>query len=403
LDSDEVEHFDVSKISDDSPTGYAIECDLEYPPHLHDLHNDYPLAPESIVITDDFLSPYCMSFDQKHIEARKLTPNLMHKEKYVVHYQNLKFYLESGMILKKVHRVLSFDQSGWMEPFVAFNTKMRQQALTLIAQNFFKLVVNSNFGKTMENVRNRCKVELVSDPAKILKLSAKPQLDQFRVINDETALIKRVRAKVTLDKPIYCGFAILELSKLHMYRFHYDVIKKRYGDKAKLLFTDTDSLCYHIETTDVYEDMKGFLDKLDTSNYPRSHKLYSATNAKVLGKFKDETAGEPCDAFVGLRAKMYSLLVNKTKPAKMTAKGIKTHFVNKHLRHETYLHTLKTKTITHAKFRNFRSRCHNVETIEVNKICLSAFDDKRFILKDGESTLAYGHYKTWSVAERALL
>jgi len=126
----------------------------------------------------------------------------------------------------------------------------------------------------MENVRNRKNVQLVSNPYKIKQPIAKPQLEQFRIINEDTVLIDRVRNKVTLDKSIYCGFAILELSKLFMYRFHYDVIKKRYGSQAKLLFTETDSLTYHITTPDLYADMKGFRKHLDTSNYPPTHSTF---------------------------------------------------------------------------------------------------------------------------------
>ena len=388
LSQAEIEKFDVLKISDDSSIGYVLECDLEYPTELHELHNDYPLAPESLIITEDMLSSYCQSFGKKHLDCKKLVPNLMDKSKYVVHYQNLKFYLLHGLKLTKVHRILSFAQETWMEPFVTFNTKKRQQAKTVVEQNMYKLSVNSTFGKTCENVRNRRHIHLVSDPTRVKKMIAKPQFEQFKIINDDTVLIERLKCQVTMDKPIYCGFAILELSKLHMFKFHFDIIKKRYGSNAKLLFTDTDSLTYHITTPDIYEDMKSFSHELDTSNYPKDHKLYSMKNNKVLGKFKDECASVPPVSFVGLRAKMYSLLVEKGKPAKQTAKGIKRSFVEKHLRHEMYLHTLRTKAITHAKFRTFRSRCQKLETIEQNKICLSAYDDKRFLLDDGESSLA---------------
>jgi hypothetical protein len=393
LTPDEIETFNVEDIPDDSKTGYVLECDLEYPPELHEDHNCYPLAPESLIITEDLLSPYCRSFNTKHIPTRKLVPNLMNKTKYVTHYRNLKFYLESGLKLGKIHRILSFDQSEWMKPYIDFNTRKRQESKTKVGQDFFKISVNSIFGKSMENIRNRKHVQLVSNPFKIKQLISKPQLEQFRIVNDDTVLIDRVRNKVVLNKPIYCGFAILELSKLLMYRFHYDVIKKRYGSQAKLLFTDTDSLTYHITTPNLYDDMKGFREYLDTSNYPPDHELFSLKNAKVLGLFKDECSGNPPIEYIGLRAKMYSLLVEEDKPAKMTAKGIKRSYVKKHVRHEMYLHTLRTKTVTHAKFRLFRSRAQIIQTVEVNKICLNARDDKRYILDDGVCTLAYGHFK----------
>ena len=164
LSEDEKAAFVVFKISDDSRTGYVLECDLEYPAELHELHNDYPLAPQSLTITEDMLSSYCQSFGKKHFDCRKLVPNLLSKSKYVVHYQNLKFYLSHGLKLTKIHRILSFSQEEWMAPFVAFNTEKRQQAKTVVEQNMYKQSVNSTFGKTCENVRNRRNIHLVCDP-----------------------------------------------------------------------------------------------------------------------------------------------------------------------------------------------------------------------------------------------
>ena len=300
----EVENFDVFQIPDDSKIGYVIECDLVYPPELHNEHNCYPSAPESLTITEDFLSSYCCSFNQKHFECPKLVPNLRDKQKYVTYYENLKFYLEMGLKLGKIHRILSFDQAQWMRPFIDFNTTKRQASTTKVDQDLYKLVTNSNFGKTLERTRLRKHVQLVCNPFKIKKLTSKPQLEEFRIINDNTALIDRVRTKVTLDKPIYCGFVILEISKLLMFEFHYRVMKMKYGSNAKLLFTDTDSLAYHITTPDLNADLKDLQEHLDTSNYPKNHPLFSTDNAKVLGRFKDECAGKFALEFVGLRSKM---------------------------------------------------------------------------------------------------
>ena len=201
----------------------------------------------------------------------------------------------------------------------------------------------------------------------------------------------RIRTKVTLNKPIYIGFTVLDVSKLLMFDFHYNVIMKRYGTNARLLFTDTDSLCYHLITDDVYRDMTEYSDLLDTSGYPESHPLYSTKNKKVIGKMKDECNGDPPLEFVGLRAKMYSLLTYNQSMIKRTAKGIKKRYVSKHVRHEMYLRTLRERTIEHAKYRLFRSRAHKIETVECKKIALCAYDDKRFVLNDGVSTYAYGH------------
>ena len=165
---------------------------------------------------------------------------------------------------------------------------------------------------------------------------------------------------------------------------HYDVIVAKYGLDCKLLFTDTDSLCYHIKTEDLYRDMLTIKDDLDTSNYPKDSEhdvlkaLYSPRNAKVLGKFKYECGGKAPLKFVGLRAKMYSLLASR-RQTKMTTKGIKKSYVKKHVTHEMFLHTLRNKTYTTAHFLQFQSRNHVICTQEIDKICLSAYDDKRYI------------------------
>ena len=155
----------------------------------------------------------------------------------------------------------------------------------------------------------------------------------------------------------------------------------------------SDSLCYHINDSDVYGKMRDNLDLFDTSAYPDDErKMFSTVNAKVVGKFKDECDGRAPREFVGLRSKMYSLYVkaNDSKP-KLTAKGVKRGYVKKHVKHDMYLHTLHSKKSTAAEFKTFRSIRHRVYTFNLKKVCLSAFDDKRFILSDGISTLAYGH------------
>jgi hypothetical protein len=202
------------------------------------------------------------------------------------------------MKLLRVHRVVAFRQEPWLKPYVELNTKMRQQAKTDFEKDFFKLMVNAFFGKSMENVRKRRKVDLVSDAVKLKKLLAKQQLEQFVIVNEEVVMVERIRAKVTLNKPIYIGFTVLDVSKLLMFDFHYNVIAKRYGKNARLLFIDTDSLCYHLATDDVYRDMLEYRHLLDTSNYPRDHPLYSAENMKDIGKMKDECSGKPPLEFV---------------------------------------------------------------------------------------------------------
>jgi hypothetical protein len=147
-------------------------------------------------------------------------------------------------------------------------------------------------------------IEIVSDPTKLKKLKAKPQTGKFLIINEDMVLVDRMKKDVLLNKPIYVGFTVLDVSKLLIFDYHYNVMVKRYGSNARLLLSDTDSLCYHLFTDDVYRDMSEYIDLLDISDCPRDHPLYSAVNTKVMGKMKNECNGKAPLEFVGLRAKM---------------------------------------------------------------------------------------------------
>ena len=165
------DNFDVNSISEKSPIGYILEVDLEYPDELHVLHNDYPLAPEKLAILYDMLSDYCKKiageYEIKVGDVKKLIPNLGDKTNYVLHYRNLQLYLSLGIKLTKIHEVLKFKQSDWMKVYIDFNTKKRKNAANSFEKNFFKLMINSVYGKTTENVRKRIYVRLVNSGKKI--------------------------------------------------------------------------------------------------------------------------------------------------------------------------------------------------------------------------------------------
>ena len=356
-----------------------LEVDLEYPKNLHDLHNDYPLAPEQIVVN----------------KVSKLIPNLGDKKKYVLHYENLKQYLKLGLKLTHIHRGIKFKESPWLEKYISLNTKLRTKAKNEFEKNFFKLMNNAVFGKTMENIRNRVDVKLVNNKKQAEKLSAKPNYKHCNKFSEDLVAIHMKKTKLDFDKPVYLGMSILDLSKTLMYDFHYNYIKKKYEDKAKLLLTDTDSLMYEIQTKDFYKDIsEDVKNRFDTSDYPFDHPsgIPSGFNKKVLGRFKDEVNGDIIDEFVGLRAKLYSYKMFEGKESKK-CKGIKKSVVKKSITHEDYKTCLLTGNEQLRKQNIIRSYKHEVYTEEVNKVALSASDDKRYILEDGINTLALGHYK----------
>ena len=361
-------------------TPCILEVDLEYPEDLHDLHNDYPFCPERVECKNG---------------VEKLIPNLRNKTKYVIHYKNLIQCLKAGMKLKEIHRGIKFIESAWLKPYIDKNTNLRTQAKNNFEKDFFKLMNNSVFGKTMENIRNRVNVKLVNTEEKFKKLSAKPNYKSCKIFNENLISVHMKKMSLTMNKPVYLGMCILDLSKTIMYDFHYQYIKPKYGAKAKLLFTDTDSLMYEIETEDFYKDIsKDVKDRFDTSDYPENHPsgIPTGINKKVLGMFKDEAAGKRIKEFVGLRAKLYSFIMEDGKENKR-CKGVKKQVVENSITHEDYKTCLRTGKEQLRKQNIIRSYEHEVYTEEVNKIALSSIDDKRYILSDGIHTLAWGHHK----------
>ena len=390
-----IDELDLAKYGDDTKRGLILEVDLEYDRKLHNLHNEYPLAPGKTRVTEDMLSNYCEKITAKHNISTglvsKLILTLNNKEKYVLHYRNLKLYTDLGLKVTKVHRVLEFNQEPWLKQYIDFNTEKRKDAKNSFEKDFFKLMNNSVFGKTMENLRRKVDVRLVTSKHKLLKLASKPTFVSSKIFNENLVAVHKIKETLTLNKPAYVGMCILDLSKTLMYNFHYNYIKKKYGDRSKLLFTDTDSLTYEIQTEDVYQDFWNDRHLFDNSDYPESSPYFDKTNKKVIGKFKDEAAGMPITEFVGLKSKMYSYVKDNDKGGK-TAKGVKKNVIKNDIKHEDYKRTLLNEEQMHHKMNTIRSHKHQLGSYEVNKISLSCFDDKRYILEDGIESYAYGHY-----------
>ena len=325
-------------------------------------------------------------------DSEKLLLTLENKNNYVLHYRNLQFYLKQGMKLLRVHKVLEFEQECWMEPYIRMNTEFRKIARNDFEKNFYKLMNNSVFGKTMENLRNRVDIKIVrsDETNKIRKLVASPLYTRHAIFTNNLVGIDMRKSKVILNKPVYTGMTILDNSKILMYDFFYNELKRQYGPRCELLYTDTDSLLLSIETDDVYKDIESNKNLYDTCDYPKEHPLYSNANKKVLGKMKDECAGTPIAECVCLRPKMYSILKADEKNIKK-AKGVKKSVVKKQIMHEHYKETLfGTKQLWHG-MNILRSERHVIYGMHVNKISLSPFDSKRWIADNGIHTNAYGY------------
>ena len=343
----------------DTNQGFIFEVDLDYPETLWESHNNYPLAPEKLKVD----------------KIDKLICSFIPKRHYVVHYKNLKQYLQEG---------IKFYQSPWMEPYIRKNTDLRKSASNAFEKDFFKLMNNSVFGKTIENIRKRQNVVIVDNKKLAIKLSSKPNFEPLTIFDENLAAFHMKKTEVYFNKPIFVGQAILDISKTLMFDFHYNYIRKKYGDKAELLFTDTDSLMYLIQTKDFYQDInKDIKKKFDTSDYPENHPsgIKTGVNKKLIGKFKDEAAGKQITHFVGLRPKLYCFKDDGEVETRK-AKGVKKNVIKKSLLFKVYKKYLFTEEEVIKEMNILGSQNHEIFSMTVNKVALSSNDNKRFIWKN---------------------
>ena len=206
------------------------------------------------------------------------------------------------MKLTQIHKVLKFKQSDWMKKYIDFNTEKTTNAANSFEKDYFKLMINSVYGKTMENLRKRINVRLVNNENDFLKYTSRPT---HKIFDKNYAAIHEIKPILTLDKPIYVGFTVLELSKWLMYDFNYNFSKKHFD--AELLFTDTDSPSYETKSEDIYEKFFNHKHLFDLSNYTKDSKFFDPINEKVISKMKDMSDGNINDEFVGLKSKIYSM------------------------------------------------------------------------------------------------
>ena len=278
IEKDDISKFDetfIKKYDENSDKGYIFEVDVQYPKNLHMLQSDLPFLPERMKIN----------------KCTKLICSTQNKENYVVHVRALKQALNHGLKLTKVHRIIQFDQEAWLKPYIDMNTDLRKDAKNDFEKDFFKLMNNSVFGKTMENVRNHRDIKLVTSDKRRSILASEPNYHSSKCISKDLMIMEMKKVEVKMNKPIYLGQAILDISKTLMYEFWYDYIKPKYSDKARLGYMDRDSFFMHIKREDFYKDIACDVERwFDTSNYDENDKrpLPIGENKKVIAMFKDE-------------------------------------------------------------------------------------------------------------------
>ena len=205
---------------------------------------------------------------------------------------SLKQALNHGLKLKKIHRIIEFNQEAWLKPYIDMNTELRKLARNDFEKDLFKLMNNSVFGKTMENIRKHRDIKLVKTDKKRSKLVSEPNYHTINLISEDLSIIEMKKTKVKMNKPIYLGLSILEISKILMYEFWYDYMKPKYNDNVRLCYMDTDSFLMHIKTNDFYKDIASDVEnRFDISNYEVNRPLPTGKNKKVIGLMKDELGG----------------------------------------------------------------------------------------------------------------
>ena len=271
------------------------------------------------------------------------------------------------------------------------NTELRKVAGNDFEKDFYKLMNNAVFGKAMENVRKHRDIKLVTTDKKRNKLVSEPNYHTMNYISEDLSIIEMKRMKVKMNKPIYLGLSILDISKILMYEFWYDYMKPKYNNNVKLCYMDTDSFVMNIKTKDFYKDIANDVeDRFDTSNYEVNRPLPTGKNKKVIGLMKDELGGKVITEFVGLIPKTYSYLTDDCKEDK-NAKGTKKCVIKIWIKFNDYKNCLLKDEVVLKSQQRCRSKGHDVYTENINKIALSSIDDKRLIASDKIKSYPYGY------------
>ena len=282
---------EISELATRTDKGYILEVDVSYPKELHNPHNDLPFMCERMEING----------------VETMVPNLRDKKNYVIHIQALSQALQHGLILDRIHRVIEFDQSPWLNTYIDFNTQLRMAATNDFEKDFFKLMNNSVFGKTMENIRKHRNIKLVTTEEKYLRTVMKPNFKSGVLFGENLMGCEMGKIKVVVNKPVYPGQAILDLNEIVMYEFHYDYMVPKYGHRLKLCYMDMDSLVYDIKTKDFYADIADDVQtRFDMSGYIPDRPLPVGLNKMVIGLMKDELGDKIMTEFVAVRPKLYS-------------------------------------------------------------------------------------------------
>lgn len=393
----QIERFDINNIR--QGTGYILEVDVSYPPELHSLLRDLPPLPEHKIPCPSKWSPYqrrlATIIGQKNPKQKKLMADLEPKKNYVVHAEHLRVCLKIGIKMEKIHRILSFDEYPWAGSYIEFVEKKRQLAKDSFTSNYMKKMNNVIYGFLLKDVTKHQKTHLTTESKKFLRLSRKPNFKRWTIYARHLASVEMRPNSVLMSSPIIAGYTVLELSKMHMLKIWYFLLKRAYGENIKLCMSDTDSYIIGLVNQDNFNTMMKLHSRyFDLSDFQGEMK--NNTNAKRAGTLKCELSGRDVIVeFCGLRAKCYCLRFASEQCDKK-CKGV-PKVAMKRLGFDDYVDALCSpvhNSLNKCKYLSIRSLNQRLFTIEESKSTLNSFDDKRLIEDNGIDTVPYGFIPT---------
>jgi hypothetical protein len=303
MKKEEITNFNINQQKLDQEWGYVLEVDLDYPAELHKLHESYPLAAESMEITEEMLSPYAKKEYAKitgkippqngekcnfKYKSQKLSGNLLPKRNFVCHYATLAFYLKSGMKLVKIHRGMKFKQAPYMSDYIDLCTNLRINSKTSFEKRLCKLFSNANYGKSLQNTRKYMDARITTRKKHFSRIIQHPLFSNYKIISENVAICFLRKASVRLNRCYSAGFSILEYSKLFMGKMYYEKILPAFDnspEKCEVLMSDTDSFILQVEGENTNEIFSKFSDIMDFSNYDVRSSLHNPSRKNIPGFF----------------------------------------------------------------------------------------------------------------------
>ena len=326
----------------------------------------------------------------------KLMATCYDKKEYVVHFTALQFYVKMGLQISKIHRVIKFTQEPLFRDYIDYNSSRRQAAKNEFEKDFYKQKNNSLYGKSLENMRNRQDFKLCNSPKSLLKATSQHRFMKVIEFNESLVAAQLTKANVELSSPLAIGAAVLDISKIIMYKIVYDDFPKyerQFNCNISVVGGDTDSLFFEARGVDMIGTLFPQMQQdglLDTSNYAKNHSMFSESHKAQLGCIKDEFCGHACREFILLRPKSYSMKMNDANEFdKKKSKGVPRRKI-KLFKHEDFCNVFFRQTEISTNNRRMQTIKHVVYNVEQHKIALSYADDKRAWYSNNFS-LPYGH------------